>query len=133
MPDITKQPYKNMIKIYTKLKVFEPDIFVINIINIHNIEYYKKISNDWKQKQTGGGNRIINLNGNEFDFNSYHSGDIVFYNLLDSDGAFCLMIEINKSSSIAYIQGLQSNKKYFDKHTIEKKRINIAKGEFKIN
>lgn len=126
MPDITKQPYKNIIEVYTKLKVLDPIKLAIEKINVHNKSEYTKIFENCKSIQTGGTpedqlNKItIKLNDNKFIFNSHHMDYLVFYNLLTPNEEACITIEINKNTHIAHIESIQFNEKCFSKYAAAK-------------
>lgn len=139
MPDITKQPYLNIIELYTKLKVIDPIKITMNV-NVHNKNKYMENFKDYEMKQTGGG--TIKIKGNDFDFNSYHIKNIAFYNLLTPDEQACIVIEIDKSKGVAHIESLQFSEECFKKCATEKngsmllkaclKLLNTIKGEYKL-
>lgn len=148
MPDITKQPYKNIIELYTKLKVLDPVKIAVENVNVHNKNEYMLNFKDWKLNQTGGtpedqiNNITIKLNGNKFIFNSYHMDYMAFYSLLTPDEQSCIVIEINKTKRIAHIESLQFSNECFDKCATEKngsmllkvclKLINTIKDKYKL-
>jgi hypothetical protein len=129
MPDITKQPYKNMIELFEKLYVLNPIDIVTNIINFRNEKKYTEIFENWEDKQTGGNintsgeeNTLIKLNGYEFNFYSYHYNYMAYYNLLTIDNTekSCVVIEVNKNDGVVYIQSIQFNEKCFQQTSNEK-------------
>jgi len=141
MPDITKQPYLNIIKLYTMLKVIDP-IKIIANVNVHNKNKYMENFKDYELLQTGGGTTKIKIKGNEFDFNSFHMKNMAFYNLLTPDEQSCIAIEIDKINGIAHIESLQFSEKCFVKCATEKngsillkaclKLLNTIKDEYKL-
>jgi len=131
MPDITKQPYLNIIKLYTKLKVIDPIKITANV-NVHNKNKYVANFEDYELMQTGGGTTKIKIKGNEFDFNSYHIKNMAFYNLLTPDEQACIAIEIDKSKGIAHIESLQFSEECFQKCATEKNGSVLLKACLKL-
>jgi hypothetical protein len=87
---------------------------------------------DYELKQTGGGTTKIKLNGNEFDFNSYHIKNMAFYNLLTPDEQACIVIEIDKVKGIAHIESLQFSEECFSKCATEKNGSTLLKACLKL-
>lgn len=132
MPDITKQPYKNIIELYTKLKVMNPLKIIEDNVNVHTKNKYLEKFKDYEMRQTGGGTTKIKIENTEFDFNSYHMGDMAFYNLLTPNEQACIVIEIDKLKGVAHIESLQFSDECFAKNATEKSRSMLLRACLKL-
>lgn len=132
MPDITKQPYLNIIELYKGIKVLDPIKIATENITVHNKNEYMLNFQDYKKRQTGGGTTKITIKGNEFDFNSHHMGEMVFYNLLTSDEQACIVLTVDKIKCVAHVESLQFSEECFATCATEKNGSILLKACLKL-